>query len=50
MTKDKADYVREAKKEFCKDCVMFLKPNKCSLVEGDISPQGHCKYWEITLP
>ena len=24
----------------CSDCVYFQKPNKCAVVEGDISPEG----------
>lgn len=30
----------------CGTCSMFRKPNSCTLVEGDISPQGVCKHWE----
>jgi hypothetical protein len=29
----------------CDNCEHFLSPKACSLVEGDISPQGWCKLW-----
>lgn len=31
----------------CGECTMFRAPGSCTAVEGDISPNGHCKYWEF---
>ena len=30
----------------CDGCSMFRSPDHCSLVAGEISPHGHCDYWE----
>lgn len=30
----------------CGECVMFVKPDACTAVEGDISPFGTCDIWE----
>jgi hypothetical protein len=30
----------------CGDCTMFRAPGNCTAVEGTISPNGHCKYFE----
>ena len=30
----------------CRTCSMFRPPNSCTLVMGEISPYGYCKYWE----
>jgi hypothetical protein len=30
----------------CGDCTMFRAPGNCTQVEGTISPNGHCKYFE----
>jgi hypothetical protein len=45
VTKKEAQYVEQSKLQKCKDCSMFRKPDKCTLVEGEIYPNGHCKYW-----
>lgn len=29
----------------CADCSMFRAPRSCTAVLGDISPDGHCRYW-----
>ena len=47
ITKTKANYIEDAKKDFCKDCTMSRREaTKCTLVEGVIAPQGHCDYFE----
>ena len=47
ISKSKADYTENAKKDFCKDCTMSRREaTKCKLVEGDIKPNGHCDYFE----
>jgi hypothetical protein len=27
------------------NCSLFQEPNSCTLVDGDISPTGWCKFW-----
>lgn len=46
ITKEEAEYVDRALKDWCKDCTMFRKPISCTLVKGDIKRLGHCKYYE----
>jgi High potential iron-sulfur protein len=29
----------------CSNCSLFLEPNACTLIDGDVSPQGWCKFW-----
>ncbi len=29
----------------CEICVQFQPPNRCQLVEGDISPHGWCQFF-----
>ncbi len=29
----------------CDGCNLFVAPNACKLVKGDISPKGWCKIW-----
>jgi High potential iron-sulfur protein len=29
----------------CSNCSLFQEPNECTLVEGNISPAGWCKFW-----
>ena len=29
----------------CSNCSLFQEPNICTLVDGDISPSGWCKFW-----
>lgn len=30
----------------CRGCSMFVSPNSCTLVSGDISAHGYCRYWD----
>jgi hypothetical protein len=47
MTKPAASYVVPSHTtQPCRDCDMFRSPRGCTLVKGDISPDGHCKYFE----
>jgi len=32
----------------CGGCKHFLKPNRCEIVDGGISPQGWCRYFEAS--
>ena len=29
----------------CSNCSLFQEPNACTLVDGQISPKGWCKFW-----
>ena len=29
----------------CGGCNFFVSPNACKLVDGAVSPTGHCRYW-----
>lgn len=47
MSKREADYVSHpVGGRRCAGCSMFRPPHGCTLVEGSISPAGHCRYWE----
>lgn len=47
ITKETAKYVPDSKNQsHCAICRMFRAPNECTLVKGDIDPQGWCKFWE----
>jgi hypothetical protein len=46
-TKSAVNYTRVgSEREHCGICVHFQKPNRCSLVEGEIVAGGWCKLWE----
>ena len=46
-TKDEAAYQSEPRgTQRCGLCSMFVKPNRCTLVKGNISHMGWCKYFE----
>lgn len=48
MSKLEANYTDFApsKETQCRHCTNFMSPNKCYLVEGLISPNGYCDYYE----
>jgi hypothetical protein len=29
----------------CSNCSLFKEPNICTIVDGEISPQGWCRFW-----
>jgi hypothetical protein len=29
----------------CSNCSLFQEPNACTLVDGEISAEGWCKFW-----
>jgi len=29
----------------CSNCSLFQEPNACTLVDGDISSEGWCRFW-----
>lgn len=45
--KAEADYVGHAVDgHTCRTCTMFRPPQSCTSVEGKISPDGYCDYFE----
>jgi len=46
-SKDEADYVGHAVDgHTCRTCLMFRAPRECTEVEGKISADGYCDYFE----
>jgi hypothetical protein len=46
-TKEEADYTDDGTGDRrCKNCTMYRAPDSCTLVEGDIHPEGFCKYFQ----
>ena len=47
MTKKQAGYVLKAQHatQTCAQCLYFISPKDCVLVEGPISPNGWCTYY-----
>src|SRR6516165_9540062 len=47
ISQDEADYVpHPVDGEACDGCTMFREPDRCTLVRGEISPNGHCRFFE----
>jgi hypothetical protein len=47
ISKTEASYTAKSKRvEHCGSCSMFRKPAACTLVKGEILPEGWCKHWE----
>lgn len=47
VDKQDADYTDIGRGgEKCKNCTHFIRPNRCQIVEGTISPFGWCRYFE----
>src|SRR5215468_3810155 len=46
MAQKAADY-QDAPKgdQECSNCSLFQEPNACTLIDGEISPKGWCKFW-----
>ena len=50
VSKREADYTDNSPyDEDCDECVNFVHPGKCKIVEGIISPEGWCKYFKEEL-
>lgn len=46
MDKTQAQYQDQPKgDQKCSNCMHFVAPNSCMVVEGDISPDAWCKLW-----
>ncbi|MGR9087755.1 MAG: high-potential iron-sulfur protein [Gammaproteobacteria bacterium] len=46
ISKVQAQYQNQPKDDQkCGNCMHFIGPNACMVVEGDISPEGWCSLW-----
>ena len=47
MAQKLVQYIAETKKpsQMCSNCVNFVSPNACKIVEGEIHPGGWCVAW-----
>lgn len=49
VSKQEAEYQDQPRGGLrCAGCTFFVKPNACKLVEGEISPMGWCKLFDLT--
>jgi hypothetical protein len=48
MSKSEAEYQDEPKNGLaCAACTLFRPPRACQVVEGDISPAGWCRFFDL---
>ncbi len=46
LSKTQAQYQDQPKDDQkCGNCMHFIAPNSCMLVDGNISPEGWCRLW-----
>jgi len=46
MSQKSVDYQETPKNDQeCSNCSLFQEPNSCTIVDGEISPKGWCKFW-----
>ena len=46
MSQKSVDYQDTPKNDQeCSNCSLFQEPNSCTIVDGEISPKGWCKFW-----
>ncbi len=47
MTKKEAGYIAREKSasQMCAQCLYFIDPNDCVIVQGPVSPRGWCTYY-----
>ena len=46
MSQKSVDYQDTPKNDQdCSNCSLFQEPNACTIVDGEISPKGWCKFW-----
>ena len=49
LTKSQAGYQDKPNaNQHCETCSHFVAPNSCHLVEGEIAPQGWCRFYSVT--
>ena len=48
MSQTDAEYQDRPKNGLtCAACTLFRKPRSCEIVEGDISPNGWCRFFDV---
>jgi hypothetical protein len=48
LSQTEAEYQNQPKNGLtCAACSLFRKPRSCEIVEGDISPGGWCKFFDL---
>jgi hypothetical protein len=48
VTKSEAQYQDHPQDiQMCSTCTLFVKPNGCKVVEGDIDPDGWCRLFDM---
>jgi hypothetical protein len=48
MTKAQAEYQDTPKDiRMCATCSLYINPRGCKVVEGDVSPEGWCKAFDL---
>ena len=48
LSQTEAEYQSQPKNGLtCAACSLFRKPSSCEVVEGDISPNGWCKFFDL---
>jgi hypothetical protein len=48
MSQSEAQYQDRPKSELsCAACSLFRPPRSCEVVQGDISPNGWCKFFDL---
>ena len=48
MSQAEADYQDHPKNGLvCAACTLFRAPRSCQIVQGDISPNGWCKFFDL---
>jgi hypothetical protein len=48
MSQTEAEYQDRSKNGLtCAACSLFRKPRSCEIVEGDISPNGWCRFFDL---
>jgi hypothetical protein len=46
MSQKSVDYQDTPKNDQdCSNCSLFQEPNSCTIVDGEVSPKGWCKFW-----
>ncbi len=47
ISMEQADYTEDGSGDRrCRNCTMFQTPDSCTLVAGDVHPEGYCKFFE----
>jgi len=46
FSQEDAEYQDEPNdRQSCSNCALFVAPSSCTVVDGEVAPEGWCKYW-----